>query len=136
MNKINSHELSALFKKYQEHIDFSGIEINHVNQKGCGDDTMLHIVCRKNDFPAVVLLLKNDADVNLKGDCGFTALQWAISQENDDIVKLLLAHNADPFITNEFGENAFNILKRLKNKEKQKIIMKYLQSRERIKILF
>lgn len=136
MNSTSNVHLSSLFEKYQEHINFDRIKITHVNQKGLEDDMMIHIAARMNKLEDVKLLIENNAEINLQGDCGYTPLHYACRNGNDEMVKILLLNHADPFIKNEWGDNAFDIVEKLDLEKNKKVLKKYLKNRHRIKTLY
>ena len=75
-----------------------------INSVDCEGDTPLHILVRRPNRYAVMLLLENGADPNAIGDMGETPLHVAVSIENSELVKMLLENGADPDIVCEFGD--------------------------------
>jgi ankyrin repeat protein len=58
-------------------------------------DTPLHIAAIRGDVKAIGLLLDLGADINARGENGYTALHYAVAQERPDVVRLLLGRGAD-----------------------------------------
>lgn len=57
--------------------------------------------------PTVELLLKSGADVNVQGSLeGFTALMTAAAEGQVEVVRLLLAHGAEPSLEDQDGDTA------------------------------
>ncbi|MBF0913866.1 ankyrin repeat domain-containing protein [Candidatus Gracilibacteria bacterium] len=55
----------------------------------------------------VMMLLENGAEINAKGEDGFTAIQNACFNGNIEIIKILLDQGANPFLRNDLGYDAF-----------------------------
>ena len=66
-------------------------------------DYILHIAARSGDYRAVELLLEAGMDVNILGDMDYTALHYAKWGGHENIVQLLLAHDASTTLRNAFG---------------------------------
>jgi len=54
-------------------------------------------------------LIRAGVNVNIKNVEGMTPLMAAAELGNDDAIKILLNHNADPALTNDQGETAYDI---------------------------
>lgn len=81
----------------------NGIDINEPDKDG---NNALHISVEKNDIEAVKLLIENGAKVNQKNQNGDTPLSVAVmkgDKEYFDMVRLLLALEADPNIEDNNG---------------------------------
>ena len=50
----------------------------------------------ENDTPKLIKLLNNGNDPNQKDNSGYTALHYAARAGNNDVLKILLSHGADP----------------------------------------
>lgn len=74
---------------------------------------MLHAACVAGDLDDVVFLITVGADLNSKGDMGYTPLHYAVEQEHEDIVALLINKGADKNIKNSDGELPIDMAKML-----------------------
>ncbi|UTW46344.1 ankyrin repeat domain-containing protein [bacterium SCSIO 12696] len=103
---LNSkEELKELFSRYEEeYTDYDGILIKSVNQPGLGDDTLLHLAVRHEEFRDIELLLSAGADVNVKGDVGLTPLHCAALRGDVRITQLLIKFGAKKNIPDDFGD--------------------------------
>lgn len=63
-------------------------------------ETALHKAVRQG-HKAIALLLIERCDVNTASSDGMTPLHWACLNGNQEMVELLLAHQADPWLRNE-----------------------------------
>ena len=78
------------------------LPINH-NQLNYKLGKALQSAAYQNDTRAVRSSLALNAPVNQQGSCGDTALHWAVLNNNNTIVTLLLEHGASMVITNNSG---------------------------------
>jgi ankyrin repeat protein len=81
----------------------SGVNIDEQDNEG---NTPLLVAVEKNDLETVQLLVNNGADINLKNKEGSTPLNIAVMKGNKDyydMIKLLLAFEADPNIKDSKG---------------------------------
>lgn len=68
--------------------------------------TALHCAAKHNQAPAVQLLLKHGAKINLQGRNGRTALAWAALKGFEGVVRVLLENQADPNVESRAGTTA------------------------------
>lgn len=94
--------IEQLYRQIEEVSDFSGIPINSPETIGLFSNRPLHIVAIWNDCEAIELLVSAGADVNAKGEHGFTPIFEAAAQDNYDAVDLLIQLGAKP-IRNDDG---------------------------------
>lgn len=104
-----------------------GIDLNLTDSEGC---TPLHFAVCKELVDITELLVKAGADPNLKDNGGMTPLRWAVTQNHcyEQLVDLLLAGGADPWIENLYGSSAvdyaetvgLDLVRRLKKVKKTK----------------
>jgi ankyrin repeat protein len=76
----------------------------HLNSVESDGDTPLHVMLRRNDNEAVIMLLNAGANVNAIGDMSETPLHVAVRQRNFVAAEALLRAGADPDALSEFGE--------------------------------
>jgi len=74
--------------------------------------TVIFNAILKNRVHMVGSLIRAGVDVNIKNIQGMTPLMAAAEQGNNEAVKVLLKYRANPAITNELGETAFDIAMR------------------------
>ena len=55
----------------------------------------LHKISKKTDYNFVLELIRNGADINFQDEQGYTTLSWAAYEGKTEIVKKLIAYNAD-----------------------------------------
>lgn len=96
--------LQALIDKYRYHPDFADLDMTDINQQ-CypDDDTLLHLVARVGGADEIALLVASGADINAKGDIGYTPLHSAASMGRLKVVEKLLELGAAPNLRDEFG---------------------------------
>jgi uncharacterized protein len=82
--------LSNLFRRIESAPDYAGHTIDSFNYRNGYLDTPLHIVSYWGDCEAIILLLDNGADINAKGETGYSPLHCAVDQNHYHAVKLLL----------------------------------------------
>lgn len=75
------------------------------------ETTALIYCIMKNKKKAAKILLKNDADPNLRLSDGTTALYYAVKKRDEYYIDLLLKHGADPFyVLNILDKKSIEIL--------------------------
>ena len=99
------------------------------------NETPLICAVRKGHYDIVDLLIKYDADVNIRIKTydaddveiyGDSALHLAVKSEQTNITKLLLKHGASPNIVNELGQTPlFYAVNESRNYEIIKLLIKY-----------
>lgn len=67
-------------------------------------ETLLHVVAIWGDTESAQALLDAGVEIDVPGELGCTALHEAARQGHVDVVRLLLAHGANPRIRSEFGD--------------------------------
>lgn len=84
-----------------------GADINTRNEEGL---TLLQMAVRDRMEDIAQILIRLGADVNLKAhQNGYTALHFAADKGDEDLVDLLLAHKADPNITDRRRQSPLHI---------------------------
>jgi len=75
---------------------------------------------RDHNLVMIKLLLDAKADCNTnsgKKNCQFTSLHFAAEQDDEEVVKLLLQHGANPLITNGFDHCALSLAQKKEVKQ-------------------
>lgn len=102
-----SGDVQAVEQFFKDH----GVESFITVKNEFSQSTPLHMAAANGHLEVVQLILKytNGAKdvVNAQNDYGNTALHWAALGDNLDVVKALCDANADPFIKNSAGHDAF-----------------------------
>jgi ankyrin repeat protein len=104
----------------------NGADINALNNTNC---TPLMLASCSNHKKVVNILLKqsniniNVININAINSQGYTALSYNLQMNyNEDIIMLLLQNNADPYIKNSMGKDAFDVVFGYKKDRLMKII--------------
>jgi ankyrin repeat protein len=71
----------------------------------------------QGDDKCVTILLNNGAKINGADANGATALMYAVQFGRKSVVKLLIARNADPYIKDKRGFDAFYLAQQLDDPE-------------------
>lgn len=79
-NATNQEKFSLLLAEYSALPEFSGLECADVNSLGLFGDRPIHIAATRGDIDEIQLILGHGADINCKGEHGYTALHDAVEQ--------------------------------------------------------
>lgn len=90
-----------------------GADVNYITNQG----SALHGVAFKGNVNIAELLLKFQADPNIKDRNSTTPLIYAVLFSHIELVKLLLKYGADPNIKDHAGLSALDHAKALESKE-------------------
>jgi ankyrin repeat protein len=82
---------------------FSEITLDSVNQVGNFGERPLNVASVRGMLEEVAALVDGGAEVDARGERGYTALHDAVAQGHVEIVKLLLIHGASPIAPNDDG---------------------------------
>ena len=100
-------QLQALVDKYRFLWERFGRKLSDINEPYDVDgDTLLHHVARSGGVDEADLLVASGAQINARGDMGYTPLHCAAIQGRPTMVERLLALGADPKLRDEFGQTA------------------------------
>ncbi len=89
-------------------------QVNAVDHNGEGNNSPLWFACQGNvpeNTNIVRALIKHGADVNAKGECGYTPLHMACQWGHVELAKILIEHGADQNALNDAGQNAIDYTK-------------------------
>ncbi|XP_042570097.1 arf-GAP with SH3 domain, ANK repeat and PH domain-containing protein 1-like [Cyprinus carpio] len=111
---IRSHDLLALIQVYAE-----GVELMEPLPEGGqeGGETALHYAVRTGDHTSLHLvdfLVQNSGNLDKQTERGNTALHYCCQYEKQECLKLLLRGKPATDITNQNGETALDVARRLK----------------------
>uniref|UniRef100_A0A8C1PMH4 ArfGAP with SH3 domain, ankyrin repeat and PH domain 1b n=1 Tax=Cyprinus carpio TaxID=7962 RepID=A0A8C1PMH4_CYPCA len=111
---IRSHDLLALIQVYAE-----GVELMEPLPEGGqeGGETALHYAVRTGDHTSLHLvdfLVQNSGNLDKQTERGNTALHYCCLYEKQECLKLLLRGKPATDITNQNGETALDVARRLK----------------------
>lgn len=116
-------DVEAIFKEVEKVPDFYGHKIDSVSYKNGYGDSPLHIVASWGDTEAIEILVLAGADINAKGETGFTPLHYAAEQNRPAAILKLLQLGAKA-IENDDGETPLELAKNLKNTEAIDVLAK------------
>jgi len=120
---VRDPTLSEVLQAYSGHPEFDR-ELDDPNALGA-DNSVLNIASYRGNLSHVRVLVLHGANVNFRGDMGYTALHDAVSRGHRPVIEYLLDHGADPRIANEFGETAFDLAHKSNDKRIASLIRRY-----------
>lgn len=100
-------QLKSIFDRLHQTADFEQVDFSDINAIGIDGDNALHCVVGWGDLAAAKALIDAGIEVNRYGDLGYTPLHVACMKGNVELVRLLLAHGADPYAMCE-GDTPFS----------------------------
>jgi ankyrin repeat protein len=104
-----SPEFARIVEKYKNHPEFLGMAIEHPNQAGAVDDTLLHLAARVDAVEDVRALVALGVDVDIVGDMGNTPLHTAAMLGKSATVAELLRLGAATASKNEFDQTPLDV---------------------------
>lgn len=97
----------------------------------CSDgDTPLHVIARDGNLDLLKKILPFVTNIDVVGDCGYTPLHCAVMRRHPEVVKVLLAHGADPERLADYGESAITLMEDEDRCEFADILREIRRSRE------
>ncbi len=96
--------------------DFYNHKISSVHYRNGYGDTPLHIVASWGDGEAIRSLVEAGADIDARGESGFTPLHCAAEQNHPEAASLLLALGARA-LNNDQDETPLELAEALESKE-------------------
>ncbi len=106
VNKSDRTRLLAILKEYSTHPQYSGLELTDINTVSLFGDFPINIAAILGRVDDIETLLNFGADINSKGEHGYTPLHYAVEQGHLNVVKFLLENGANKDITNDDGDTA------------------------------
>lgn len=116
-------DIEAIFKEVEEVPDFTGHKIDSVLYRNGYGDSPLHIVANWGDSEAIEILVSAGADINAKGETGFTPLHCAAEQNRPAAILKLLQLGAK-ILENDDGKTPLELAKSLENIEAINVLVK------------
>ena len=102
---------------------FMDVEITGPNVKGRSfGDTPLHIMAIWGDVENARTLIEAGAEIDARGEDGFTPLLNAVGQGHVEMVRLLLDSGANPRLATIDGSDAFDLASSSDNLEIQQLL--------------
>lgn len=116
MRAPSAEDVQRLIKKYSNAPDFDDPNIIGLDSRTIYGDQLLHAACVAGDIKDIKLMISLGADINSKGEGGYTPLHYAVEQGHLEVVKLLLQGGANLCIVNDNGESPVNLAEDLDEK--------------------
>lgn len=106
----NNPMLHELLAEFREMAMFEDCEII-APESPCSDgDTPLHVIARDGNLDLLKKILPFVTNIDVVGDCGYTPLHCAVMRRHPEVVKVLLAHGADPEKISDYDESAITLM--------------------------
>ncbi|XP_068454894.1 arf-GAP with SH3 domain, ANK repeat and PH domain-containing protein 2b isoform X2 [Clinocottus analis] len=115
---VRNRDILSLIQVYAEGVDLQ--ESSPQPNEHEPGETVLHLAVRmvdRNSLHIVDFLAQNSGNLDRQTAGGSTALHYCCLTDNSECLKLLLRGKASVSITNEAGETALDIAKRLRHAE-------------------
>ncbi|XP_069028671.1 arf-GAP with SH3 domain, ANK repeat and PH domain-containing protein 2b [Embiotoca jacksoni] len=120
---VRSRDILSLIQVYAEGVDLMETSLQP-NEHEPGE-TVLHLAVRmvdRNSLHIVDFLAQNSGNLDKQTARGSTALHYCCLTDNSECLKLLLRGKASVSNTNEAGETALDIAKRLRHTECEELL--------------
>uniref|UniRef100_A0A673BQV8 ArfGAP with SH3 domain, ankyrin repeat and PH domain 2b n=1 Tax=Sphaeramia orbicularis TaxID=375764 RepID=A0A673BQV8_9TELE len=120
---VRTRDILSLIQVYAEGVDLMET-IPQPNEHEPGE-TVLHLAVRmvdRNSLHIVDFLAQNSGNLDKQTSRGSTALHYCCLTDNSECLKLLLRGKASVSITNEAGETALDIAKRLRHSRCEELL--------------
>ncbi|KAE8286484.1 Arf-GAP with SH3 domain [Larimichthys crocea] len=120
---VRNRDILSLIQVYAEGVDL--MEASPQPNEHESGETVLHLAVRmgdRNSLHIVDFLAQNSGNLDKQTARGSTALHYCCLTDNSECLKLLLRGKASVSITNEAGETALDIAKRLRHTECEELL--------------
>lgn len=120
MNNANNQsddKLNRILKEYSRLPEYSGMGVPAVHTKSLFSDYPINIAAARGILEEIVTLLAHHADINARGEHGYTPLHDAVEQGHIETIKFLLKNGADVTIKNDDGDTPVDLAKLLEEEE-------------------
>ena len=100
---ITMKTIEELYREIESVADFSDIKISDPNTIGLFSTRPLHVVAVWGDCEGIQMLVDAGANINARGEHGFTPLMEAVAQGHRKAIELLVKLGAKP-VPNDEGQ--------------------------------
>ncbi len=114
---MNEEALSQVLERMADLPEFMGKALINGSVVGNFGNVPLHVAAGWGDVQAIVELVKNGTDVNVKGEEGLTPLHRAAAAGHLSAVASLLDLGADPLVCDCAGQTALDLAVILNQKD-------------------
>ena len=97
----------------------NGTPYNHAS---CSGDHPIHIMSQRGRLEVAIELVLKNANVNARGKHGNTPLHTAVSEDQHELVKMLLLFGGDLSLVNDFNETPYLVARRSNKPNRTKIL--------------
>jgi uncharacterized protein len=105
--------------------EFLGLSEVGVHTRGGWDSMPLHIAAVRGDVEAIAALLDAGADIQARGEHGFSALHEAVLQGHIEAVRLLLQRGASVSTTADDGQTPIQTAHVMKEHEIERLLREH-----------
>lgn len=112
INAVNEHGFAPLMiacyrgqEKAAKLLVSKGADVNTRSPEGCA----VQAACYTNNLPLTEFLVKKGANVNVAGPDGNNALMYAVLNQNEPMVRIILKGKPDLSAKNNDGQTAYSL---------------------------
>lgn len=98
--------LQELLANYQALPEYCGLDLVDVNQVSLFGDVPMSVAATRGSIEELELLVAAGANLNAKGEHGYSPLHYAVEHGHLHVVEWLLEHGADRSLRNDLGDTA------------------------------
>ena len=127
MERISvNKKIKKIIDLYKIVPDFFGCTLTDVNTRNQFSDQLIHIVSVSGNVDDIQVLLECGADINSKGEGGFTPLHYAAEQNKFELISFLLNNGASMCLVNDDNLSPLELADMLDNVKSKKVFEKWL----------